>query len=158
MTTRIRIQIANGIGSWSARADEKAIQRTQLWHPRPDIQIDASVRPNWIGAHTRALEYFGGTTAILVADNTKTTVPLACRYEPEANRTYAEMAVEETLRNLGLPPNPTEYDPGFLVWETDGKLKTGVVGSDSHPIADCMVPPDQTGALEATISAHVLKK
>jgi uncharacterized protein (DUF849 family) len=64
-------------------------------------------------------------------------------------------SVEETLRHLGLPPNPTEYDPGFLVWETDGKLKTGVVGSDSHPVAYCMVPPDQTGALEAKMSAHV---
>ena len=51
-------------------------------------------------------------------------------------------SVEETLKNLGLPPNPTEYNPGFLLWETDGKLKTGVVGSDSHPIAYCMVPPD----------------
>lgn len=51
-------------------------------------------------------------------------------------------SVEETLKNLGLPPNPTEYDPGFLVWETDGKLKAGVVGSDSHPIAYCMVPPE----------------
>jgi uncharacterized protein (DUF849 family) len=64
-------------------------------------------------------------------------------------------SVEETLRHLGLPPNPTEYDPGFLVWETDGKLRTGVVGSDSHPVAYCMVPPDQTGALEAKMSAHV---
>ena len=64
-------------------------------------------------------------------------------------------SVEETLRHLGLPPNPTEYDPGFQVWETDGKLKTGVVGSDSHPIAYCMVPPDQTGALEAKMSAHM---
>jgi uncharacterized protein (DUF849 family) len=64
-------------------------------------------------------------------------------------------SVEETLKHLGLPPNPTEYDPGFQVWETDGKLRTGVVGSDSHPVAYCMVPPDQTGALEAKMSAHV---
>jgi hypothetical protein len=66
--------------------------------------------------------------------------------------------VDETLRNLGLPPNPSTYSPGFQVWETDGKLHTGVVGSDSHPVAYCMVPPDQTGALEAHLSAHVLKK
>ena len=33
-------------------------------------------------------------------------------------------SVEETLQNLGLPPNPTQYNPGFLVWETDGKMKT----------------------------------
>jgi len=55
-------------------------------------------------------------------------------------------SVEETLKQLGLPPNPSEYNPGFLVWETDGKLKTGVVGSDSHPIAYCMVPPTQQAA------------
>jgi uncharacterized protein (DUF849 family) len=64
-------------------------------------------------------------------------------------------SVAETLQHLGLPPNPTEYNPGFQVWETDGKLKTGVVGSDSHPIAYCMVPPDQTGAVESKMSAHV---
>jgi uncharacterized protein (DUF849 family) len=51
-------------------------------------------------------------------------------------------SVDETLRHLGLPPNPTEYNPGFLLWETDGKKTAGVVGSDSHPIAYCMVPPD----------------
>ena len=34
-------------------------------------------------------------------------------------------SVEETLKNLGLPPNPTEYNPGFLLWETDGKADKG---------------------------------
>jgi transposase len=48
--------------------------------------------PNWIGGHTRAFEYFGGAAGILVPDNTKTAVIRACRYEPELNRTYAEMA------------------------------------------------------------------
>jgi uncharacterized protein (DUF849 family) len=51
-------------------------------------------------------------------------------------------SVDETLKQLGLPPNPTEYNPGFLLWETDGKKTAGVVGSDSHPVAYCMVPPD----------------
>jgi hypothetical protein len=64
-------------------------------------------------------------------------------------------SVEETLQHLGMPPNPTEYNPGFQVWETDGKLRTGVVGSDSHPVAYCMVPPDQAGAVESRMSAHV---
>ena len=30
-------------------------------------------------------------------------------------------SVEETLQNLGMPPNPTDDDRGFMVWETDGK-------------------------------------
>jgi uncharacterized protein (DUF849 family) len=57
-------------------------------------------------------------------------------------------SVEETLRNLGLPPNPTEYNPGFLLWPTDGKLTRGVVGSDSHPIAACLMPPPTQQAAE----------
>jgi len=44
-------------------------------------------------------------------------------------------SVEEALKSLGLPPNPTEYNPGFLLWETDGKKTLPVVASDSHPIA-----------------------
>jgi uncharacterized protein (DUF849 family) len=57
-------------------------------------------------------------------------------------------SVEETLKNAGLPPNPTEYNPGFLLWETDGKLTKGVVGSDSHPIASCLMPPPSLQAAE----------
>lgn len=57
-------------------------------------------------------------------------------------------SVEETLKNAGLPPNPTEYNPGFLLWETDGKLTKGVVGSDSHPIASCLMPPPNLQAAE----------
>jgi len=57
-------------------------------------------------------------------------------------------SVDETLQNLGLPPNPTTYNPGFLVWETDGVLRRGVVGGDSHPIASCLVPPSSLQAAE----------
>lgn len=46
----------------------------------------------WIGAHVRALEYFGGVPEIVVPDNTKTAITKACRYEPEENPVYAEMA------------------------------------------------------------------
>ena len=30
-------------------------------------------------------------------------------------------SVEETLKNLGMPPNRGDDDRGFMVWETDGK-------------------------------------
>jgi transposase len=48
--------------------------------------------PDWIGAHIDAFEFFGGVPAIAVPDNPKTGVTKACRYEPELNRTYQEMA------------------------------------------------------------------
>jgi transposase len=48
--------------------------------------------PSWIGAHVRMLEYWQGSPAIWVPDNLKSGVTIAHRYEPEINRTYAELA------------------------------------------------------------------
>ncbi len=48
--------------------------------------------PDWIGSHVRAFEYFGGVSEILVPDNLKSGVSRACRYEPDLNPTYAELA------------------------------------------------------------------
>jgi transposase len=47
---------------------------------------------DWIGAHTRAFAYFGGVPAQVVPDNLKSGVVKACLYDPEINRTYADMA------------------------------------------------------------------
>ena len=48
--------------------------------------------PDWIGSHVRALTFFGGVPEILVPDNLKSGISRTCRYEPDANPTYAEMA------------------------------------------------------------------
>jgi transposase len=48
--------------------------------------------PDWIGAHTRAFATFGAVPALVVSDNLKSGVIRACFYEPEINRSYAEMA------------------------------------------------------------------
>ena len=48
--------------------------------------------PDWIGAHVRALADIGGVPEVGVPDNLKTAVTRAHRYEPELNRTYAELA------------------------------------------------------------------
>ena len=48
--------------------------------------------PDWIGAHCRAFDYFGGVTEAIVPDNIKTGVKRACFYEPDINLTYLEMA------------------------------------------------------------------
>jgi len=47
---------------------------------------------NWIGVHVRAFAFFGGTPEILVPDNLKAGVTHPCRYEPDVNPTYADMA------------------------------------------------------------------
>jgi transposase len=48
--------------------------------------------PDWIGSHVRAFSYFGCLPQIVVPDCLKGAVSRACRYEPELNPTYAEMA------------------------------------------------------------------
>lgn len=47
---------------------------------------------DWIASHVRALEYFGGVPAALVPDQLKSGVSRACRYEPETQRTYEDLA------------------------------------------------------------------
>jgi transposase len=47
---------------------------------------------DWIGSHTRAFAFFGGVPNHVVPDNLRSGVAKACLYDPEINRTYADMA------------------------------------------------------------------
>jgi transposase len=47
---------------------------------------------DWLGAHVRALEYFGGLPRAIVPDNLKSGVHRACRYEPDLNPSYQDFA------------------------------------------------------------------
>jgi transposase len=47
---------------------------------------------DWLASHRRALEFFGGVPELVVPDNLKVGVKSPCRYEPEANPSYAELA------------------------------------------------------------------
>lgn len=63
--------------------------------------------PDWIGAHVRAFEYFGGVPTTIVSDNLKSAVIRACFHEPTINRSYTDLA-----RHYGtaiLPARP--YKP-----------------------------------------------
>jgi transposase len=48
---------------------------------------------NWVDCHVAAFEYCQGTPRLVVPDNPRTGVDRACRYEPDLNRTYHEMAL-----------------------------------------------------------------
>ena len=48
--------------------------------------------PQWIASHQRAFAFFGGVVALLVPDNLRSGVTKACRYDPEPNATYQELA------------------------------------------------------------------
>lgn len=48
---------------------------------------------NWIDCHVGAFEYCQGAPRLVVPDNPRTGVDRACRYEPDLNRTYHDMAL-----------------------------------------------------------------
>ncbi len=47
---------------------------------------------DWIGAHVRMLEYFGGVPALIVPDNPRALVRAPCYYEPVLHPTYQDFA------------------------------------------------------------------
>ena len=48
--------------------------------------------PDWIGAHVRVFTFYGGVPEVVVPDNLKSAVSKACRYDPELNPSYAQLA------------------------------------------------------------------
>src|SRR3981189_1183980 len=77
--------------------------------------------PDWIDAHIRALEVIGGVPHLLVPDNTKTAVIKACLYDPQVNRTYAEMAAHYDTAILparpGRPRDKAKVEQAVLIVE-----------------------------------------
>lgn len=63
--------------------------------------------PDWIGAHVRAFEFFGGAPALIVSDNLKSAVVRACFHEPGVNRSYTDLA--RHYQTAILPARP--YKP-----------------------------------------------
>jgi transposase len=62
---------------------------------------------DWLGAHTRAFTFFDGVPSLVVPDNLKSGVSKACRYEPQLNRSYAELL--SYYGTTALPARP--YKP-----------------------------------------------
>ena len=79
--------------------------------------------PDWIGSHVRAFTFFGGVPALIVPDNLKAAVNFACRYEPELNPTYADLAAH--YGTAVLPARP--YKPkerAAYPWGTKPRWKS----------------------------------
>ena len=74
--------------------------------------------PDWTRSHVHAFEYFQRVPRVLVPDNLKSGVDKACKYEPELNPTYTEMA--EHYGCAVIPARP--YRP-----RDKAKVETGVL-------------------------------
>lgn len=85
-----------------------------------EAQEDQSL-PNWISGHVHSFEYFEGVTDVIVIDNLLSGVSKACRYEPDINPTYHDLA-----RHYGTviiparvrrPKDKSKVESGVLVVE-----------------------------------------
>jgi transposase len=68
----------------------------------------------------RAIEFFQGVKKLLVTDNPRTGVTRACRYEPDLNRTYHEMAQHYSI--AVLPARPYKPRDKAKVENASGKV------------------------------------
>ena len=59
---------------------------------------------SWLGAHVRALEFYGGSVRLVVPDNLKSGVTKSCWYEPGLNASYVELA--RTYSMAVVPARP----------------------------------------------------
>jgi transposase len=67
--------------------------------------------PYWIDAHCCAFEFYDGVTEIVVPDNLKAGVTHACRYEPDINPTYQEMALHYGVAVIPARPRKPRDKP-----------------------------------------------
>src|SRR5215471_14762287 len=73
---------------------------------------------DWLGAHVRTFEFLGAVPKLVIPDNARTGVSRACRYEPDLNPAYQEMA-----RHYGVGVLPTRpYKP-----RDKAKVESGVL-------------------------------
>lgn len=76
---------------------------------------------DWLMAHVRAFEFFGGVPAIVVPDNLKAGVQRAHRYEQDLNPSYADLAAHYGVAvipaRVRRPRDKAKVEAGVLVVE-----------------------------------------
>jgi transposase len=76
---------------------------------------------SWIQSHVHAFEFFSGIPEILVPDNLKTGVTHPCRYEPDLNPTYQDLAEHYGTvvipTRVGKPKDKAKVESAVLIAE-----------------------------------------
>ena len=60
--------------------------------------------PDWTMSHVRAFNFFGGVSEVVVPDNLKSAVHKACRYDPDLNPTYQQLAMHYGISVIPARP------------------------------------------------------
>lgn len=76
---------------------------------------------DWCASHIRAFEFLGAVPELVVPDNLKSAVTRPCRYEPQANATYEELAAHYRTAILPArvrrPRDKAKVEQGVLLVE-----------------------------------------
>lgn len=77
--------------------------------------------PDWIGSHVRAFSFLGGVPEVIIPDNLKSGVSKSCRYEPEINPSYQDLATHYNTAvvpaRVRKPRDKAKAENGVLVVE-----------------------------------------
>lgn len=77
--------------------------------------------PDWLGSHVRMFEFFGGCSEMVIPDNLRSGVSKACRYDPQLNPSYQQLAEHYQLAVLPArpykPKDKAKAEVGVLIVE-----------------------------------------
>ena len=76
---------------------------------------------DWVMSHSRAFDFFGGVPELLIPDNLKSGTTRACKYEPDLNPTYQQLAAHYNVTILPArprkPKDKAKAENGVLIVE-----------------------------------------
>ena len=81
---------------------------------------------SWIEAHVHAYRFFQGVPVVTVPDNERTAINKACRYDPEENPTYRELAEHYGTAIIPARPRKPKDKP---------KVETAVLHAERRILA-----------------------
>ena len=77
--------------------------------------------PDWLQSHVRMFDFLGGTTEAIVPDNLRSAISKACRYDPDTNPSYQQLAEHYGVAVLPArpykPKDKAKAENGVLVVE-----------------------------------------
>jgi transposase len=90
------------------------------------VAVPNQQTPNWLKAHVAGFEYLGGCPACVVPDQLKQGVKTSCRYDPEINPAYADLAAHYGV--VVLPARPAKP-------RDKAKVENGVLNAQRRILA-----------------------
>jgi transposase len=121
---KVFVDYADGLALTNPATGERVA--TQLfiavWGASNYTFVEASLSQDlahWTASHVRAFQFFGCVPQVVVPDNLKSAVTDACRYEPELNPTYAELAAHYGVAVIPARPrhprDKAKVETGVLI-------------------------------------------